>query len=101
MSDLEAIADRVEIQTLRGEFTDAAMMRDYDRLTCCSPDGTVQPHPANRSVPDSFRIMLIVSTRTPLVHMGRSGREVRRSGSAMQPSLLPGSRAQLHHDGPA
>ena len=32
MSDLEAIADRVEIEALRGEFTDAAMMRDYDRL---------------------------------------------------------------------
>jgi hypothetical protein len=25
-------ADRVEIEALRGEFTDAAMMRDYDRL---------------------------------------------------------------------
>ena len=32
MSDFQAIADRVEIEALRGEFTDAAMMRDYDRL---------------------------------------------------------------------
>ena len=32
MSDLQAIADRVEIEALRGEFTDAAMMRDNDRL---------------------------------------------------------------------
>ena len=32
MSDFEAIADRVEIEALRGEFTDAVMMRDYDRL---------------------------------------------------------------------
>jgi ketosteroid isomerase-like protein len=32
MSDLQAIIDRVEIEALRGEFTDAAMMRDYDRL---------------------------------------------------------------------
>jgi hypothetical protein len=31
-SDLQAIADRAEIEALRGEFTDAAMMRDYDRL---------------------------------------------------------------------
>jgi hypothetical protein len=31
-SDLEAIADRVEIEALRGEFTDAVMMRDYDRV---------------------------------------------------------------------
>ena len=32
MSDFQAIADRVEIEALRGEFTDAAMMCDYDRL---------------------------------------------------------------------
>ena len=32
MSDFQAIADRVEIEALRGEFTDAAMMRDGDRL---------------------------------------------------------------------
>jgi ketosteroid isomerase-like protein len=32
MSDLQAIADRVEIEALRGEFTDAGMTRDYDRF---------------------------------------------------------------------
>jgi len=32
MTDLQVIADRVEIEALRGEFTDAANMRDYDRL---------------------------------------------------------------------
>jgi ketosteroid isomerase-like protein len=32
MSDLQAIADRFEIEALRGEFTDAVMMRDYDRV---------------------------------------------------------------------
>jgi uncharacterized protein (TIGR02246 family) len=32
MSDVQAIADRVEIEALRGEFTDALMMRDYDRF---------------------------------------------------------------------
>jgi ketosteroid isomerase-like protein len=32
VSDIRAIADRVEIETLRGEFTDAAMMRDRARL---------------------------------------------------------------------
>jgi ketosteroid isomerase-like protein len=32
MSDLQAIADRVEIEALRGEFTDAGMQRDYDRF---------------------------------------------------------------------
>jgi hypothetical protein len=28
MSDVQVIADRVEIEALRGEFSDAAMMRD-------------------------------------------------------------------------
>ena len=32
MSDLQAIADRVEIEALRGEFADAGMTRDYDRF---------------------------------------------------------------------
>jgi hypothetical protein len=40
MSDLAAIADRVEIETLRGEFTDAAMMSDYSRAASLfTPDG--------------------------------------------------------------
>ena len=46
MSDLQAIADRVEIEALRGEFTDAAMMRDYDRgASLFTHDGVVRmPH---------------------------------------------------------
>ena len=40
MSDLQAIADHVEIEALRGEFTDAVMMRDYDRVASLfTPDG--------------------------------------------------------------
>ncbi len=40
MSDVQAIADRFEIEALRGEFTDAAMMRDYDRFASLfTPDG--------------------------------------------------------------
>lgn len=31
MSDLRTIVDRLEIEALRGEFSDAVMMRDYDR----------------------------------------------------------------------
>jgi ketosteroid isomerase-like protein len=43
MSDLEAITDRVEIEALRGEFTDAAMMRDYDRVTSLfTPGGALR-----------------------------------------------------------
>jgi ketosteroid isomerase-like protein len=46
MSDFQTIADRVEIEALRGEFTDAAMMRDYDRLASLfTEDGVVRiPH---------------------------------------------------------
>src|SRR6201992_1444053 len=40
---LQAIADRVEIEALRGEFTDAAMMRDYDRAASLfTPDGALR-----------------------------------------------------------
>lgn len=40
MKDLQAIVDRVEIEALRGEFTDAVMMRDYDRVASLfTPDG--------------------------------------------------------------
>ena len=43
MSGLEVIADRVEIEALRGEFTDAVMMNDHDRLASLfTPDGAAR-----------------------------------------------------------
>ena len=44
MSDkFQAIADRVEIEALRGEFTDSVMMRDYDRAASLfTPDGALR-----------------------------------------------------------
>jgi ketosteroid isomerase-like protein len=43
MSDLQAIADRVEIEALRGEFTDAVMMGDYNRVASLfTQDGAVR-----------------------------------------------------------
>jgi len=43
MSDLQAIADRFEIEALRGEFTNAAMMRDWDRFASLfTHDGAVR-----------------------------------------------------------
>jgi ketosteroid isomerase-like protein len=43
MSDLQAIADRIEIEALRGEFTDAVMMRDYDRVASLfTPNGALR-----------------------------------------------------------
>jgi len=41
--DFQAIADRVEIEALRGEFTDSVMMRDYDRAAALfTPDGALR-----------------------------------------------------------
>jgi ketosteroid isomerase-like protein len=43
MSDFQAIADRVEIEALRGEYTDATMMRDYERLASLfTPEGALR-----------------------------------------------------------
>ena len=43
MSDFQAIADRVEIEALRGDFTDAAMMRDRSRMASLfTPDGVLR-----------------------------------------------------------
>ena len=43
MSDFQAIADRVEIEALRGEFTDAVMMNDHDRFASLfTHDGAVR-----------------------------------------------------------
>ncbi|WP_327182481.1 nuclear transport factor 2 family protein [Streptomyces sp. NBC_01334] len=43
MNDFQAIADRVEIEALRGEFTDAVMMRDRPRLASLfTPDGALR-----------------------------------------------------------
>jgi hypothetical protein len=52
MADLQAIGDRVEIEALRGEFTDAVMMRDYDRLASLfTPDGRCDTTPLAGSAP--------------------------------------------------
>jgi ketosteroid isomerase-like protein len=43
MSDFQVIADRVEIEALRGEFTDAVMMNDHGRLASLfTPGGAVR-----------------------------------------------------------
>jgi ketosteroid isomerase-like protein len=43
MSDFQQIADRVEIEALRGEYSDAAMMRDRVRLASLfTPDGALR-----------------------------------------------------------
>lgn len=46
MNDLQNIADRVEIEALQAEYTDALMMHDFDRLAALfTEDGAVRmPH---------------------------------------------------------
>jgi ketosteroid isomerase-like protein len=46
MSDFQSIADRFEIESLRGEFTDAALMNDYDRLVSLFTEDAVVRIPA-------------------------------------------------------
>ena len=41
MSGIQGLADRVEIEALRGELTDAVMMRDYDRFASLFTDDGV------------------------------------------------------------
>ena len=75
MGDFQAITDRVEIEALRGEFTDAVMMRDYDRgASLFTPDGVLRmpnvpsSSPAgNRSAPGAggCRVRGTTSCRTP------------------------------------
>jgi ketosteroid isomerase-like protein len=68
MTDLAAIADRVEIEALRGEFTDAAMMCDYDRAASLfTPDGVL---------------------RMPYVNVELSGREEIRAFGARRETLV-------------
>jgi uncharacterized protein YbjT (DUF2867 family) len=52
MSDLQAIADRVEIEALRGEFTDAGMIDDYERFASLfTGDGVWRVPPSMPSSP--------------------------------------------------
>src|SRR5215469_13017831 len=68
MSDLQAIADRVEIEALRGELADAVMMRDYDRAASLSThNGAV---------------------RIPHINVEAVGREALRAGAERQQALL-------------
>jgi hypothetical protein len=76
MTDLQAIADRVEIEALRGEFTDAAMMRDRARLAALfTPGGTMSATPAADCC-DACDNRLIVRP----AENGATVRAVRRSG---------------------
>ena len=60
MTATEPITDRFEIESLRAEFADAIMMRDYDRLASLfTPDGEV---------------------RMPYIHVELAGRDKIRAG---------------------
>jgi ketosteroid isomerase-like protein len=68
MTDLQAIADRVEIEALRGEFTDAVMMLDYDRAaTLFTPDGALRMPHANVDLAGREEIRVFGSRRGEIV----------------------------------
>jgi hypothetical protein len=101
MSDLQAIADRVEIEALRGEFTDAAMMRDYDRFASLfTPDGAVRipdicraRRPGGRFAPGSSGCRLSTTTsckpRSPRWASGCCGPTAATSLPATAASAVP------------
>ncbi len=93
MTDPRAIADRVEIEALRGEFTGAVMMGDRARLASpFTPDGVlrmpnVPVEPAGR---EEIRAGAVTSRM--IVHRRRSLPQQCRSGAAARkPS--PASRS--------
>ncbi|HEY7487271.1 MAG TPA: nuclear transport factor 2 family protein [Streptosporangiaceae bacterium] len=80
MNDFQAIADRVEIEALRAEFTDAGMMNDYDRFAALfTPDGV---------------------WRVPAVNAEFAGREEIRAGIERLKESLWDYLVQTTHPGP-
>ncbi|WP_328997470.1 nuclear transport factor 2 family protein [Kribbella sp. NBC_00709] len=61
MTDLQTIADRVEIEALRGEFTDAAMMGDHERFVALFTEDGVYRIP-DAGVVQSGRDELLAGT---------------------------------------
>jgi ketosteroid isomerase-like protein len=74
ITGVQAIADRIEIEALRGEFSGAVMMRDYDRLASLFTEGAVvriptsakRRQPERRSAPAADK----ATARSPLIHPG-------------------------------
>jgi uncharacterized protein (TIGR02246 family) len=79
MNDFEAIADRVEIEALRAEFTDAGMTNDYDRLASLFTEDAVW--------------------RIPTVHAEFAGREQIRAGIEQLKEKLWDYLVQAPHSG--
>ncbi len=94
MSDLQAIADRVEIETLRGEFTDAVMMRDYDRVASLFTPCTTTAISAPRTAGGSLNASTRSDTSTPL--RWRVRRPTRRRGDDIEPIHSPGNALRRH-----
>ncbi|WP_037840830.1 nuclear transport factor 2 family protein [Streptomyces sp. NRRL F-5126] len=110
MTDFHTIADRVAIDALRAEFTDAAMMNDHERLAdLFTPDGVVR-------IPDAGieavgreglvalgrqregRMDLFVQTTHPgTVRFGESGEDT-ASGRAYISELIRTRDGQSHRN---
>jgi len=101
MSDFQAIADRVEIEALRSEFTDAAMMRVRARLASLfTPDGPCGSKTTTRLLGGVDRQVVAPDVgrrydahrqvpRRPVSpsHLGSLSQGVRREERLVQPQL--------------
>ena len=105
MSDLQAIADRVQIEALRGEATDATMTPDYNRAASrFTPDGVVRvPHigaeangrgsSAPGPDPDHRRRQERSRARQPSRLVARPRRQLADRGGGQRGSAQPGALA--------
>ncbi|HEX8862108.1 MAG TPA: hypothetical protein VGC06_23990 [Actinomycetes bacterium] len=86
MSDLQAIADRVEIEALRGEFTDAVMLNDHDRLASLfTHGGAVRIPDANLEAAGRQEIRAMGGRREALADYFVQTRTRARSGLTATP----------------
>ena len=101
MTDLQALADRVEIEALRGEFTDAVMMRDYDRLASLfTQDGAVRMPHINAEATSREEIRAGIERMQGLWDTSCKTRTRARSSSTATPrSAVHTSQSSLHGRG--
>jgi hypothetical protein len=108
MSDLQPIADRVEIEVLRGEFADATMGRDYDRLAPLPHTGQCLVDPrvnvefvGSEEIRDGLRRLGRVSRDYLVQTAGRPGTQIVPAATHSFRTATPPSRTTRTTNGAA